>query len=538
MIDVYTVKKKIENVKASKNNPIYNSSMYWSQKSYNLADILIEEFTKPGDIIFDPFMGSGVTIIEAVSDKYNRNAIGSEINDVPIFLTKFTLDKIPDNALERLKEFSCELHETRQELYGELCHECHSNGEISSIVFDKNNEIKIKNVNFICSNKKCKCKSFLNTNQIYNKMNYKYNIEVIKDEELIYNSKIAVSNGMRISDIFTPRNFKALDSIIKLKNTKYNDISKVIDYILLSMLHLCKITDTHSNSQWPLWTPKMNCVEKNVFMILDRKIKKLEDYILQKKLNYTHSSETAFFLPGDKNKYKIVNCGAQNITEREIADASVDLIITDPPYMGQVLYSEYMQLYKPFLGFNYNLKDEIVVSSAPSRMKKENEYFDMLERAINVCGKKIKDKHYMAMYFHDSNLNVWNKLITITKSAGFEYISQIHVDKTITLKNILSPKKSLNGDSILFFIKIDNLNSTPTSNVWREEIEIGIVDEAKKMLSLGPLSTPELYDNGLMEIIIQNGWLEPLSRKYKSLVEIFEKYFIWEGITARWKLVK
>ncbi len=55
------------------------------------------------------------------------------------------------------------------------------------------------------------------------------------------------------------------------------------------------------------------------------------------------------------------------------------------------------------------------------------------------------------------------------------------------------------------------------------------------MLSNGPLSTPELYDNGLMEIIIQNGWLEVLSKKYKSLVDIFEKYFVWDKTTARWK---
>ncbi|MCF0126096.1 MAG: hypothetical protein HUJ68_10165, partial [Clostridia bacterium] len=68
------------------------------------------------------------------------------------------------------------------------------------------------------------------------------------------------------------------------------------------------------------------------------------------------------------------------------------------------------------------------------------------------------------------------------------------------------------------------------------EIETNIYLEAKKMLSNGPLSTPELYDNGLVEIIIQNGWLNILSTKYKSLVELFEKYFIWDKDTARWTI--
>lgn len=534
MINISRIKERISAEKATKNNPIYNSSIYWSQKAFNLTDILIEELTEEKNLIFDPFMGSGVTLIEAVSTKYKRNAIGSEINEVPIFMTKYALKNKKYNH-NRLEEFIKQFDDIRFDMYGISCPECSSRGEISSIIFDKNMSNSIKQINFKCSNKKCKCKSIEKTNFEYNRMYGNYSINNIEDIELIYNSKIAVSNGMKISDIFTPRNFKVIDYILDAKKNLYKDIEEEIDYILLSMLHLCKITDTHSNSQWPLWTPKTNCVEKNIFMILERKIQKLNDFFKYKNENFKYAVEVDNFNSDASCQYNIVTCGTQNISSNEIEDDSIDLIITDPPYMGQVLYSEYMQLYKPFLGFDFNLKDEIVVSSAPSRSKKEDEYFDLLEKSFKVCGKKLKDHHYMAMYFHDCNLSVWNKLINIMKLSGFEYISQIHIDKTYTLKNILSPKKSLNGDSILFFVKnVSGIYLCYTE--WKEEIELGIVEEAKNMLSRGPLSTPELYDNGLMEIIIQNGWLEPLSRKYKTLVDIFEKYFKWESATGRWKL--
>ncbi len=535
MINIYKIKEKISAEKVSKKNPIYNSSMYWSQKAYNITDILIEELTNEGDLIFDPFMGSGVTVIEAVSDKYKRNAIGSEINEVPIFMTRFALDRTKEFCYERLIDFSKSLSEKRSELYGCLCPICSSKGEISSIIFDKEYR-KINKINFVCSNKKCKCKEIEIADKEINRMYGYYNIDNIVDEELIYNSKIAVSKGMKISNIFTPRNFKALDLIIEYKKNEYRDIEKEIDYILLSMIHLCKITDTHSNSQWPLWTPKTNCVEKNVFMILDRKIKKFKEFIDYKRDKYSNVKENTLSKFNGVSQYKILSCGTQNINNENIEENSVDLIITDPPYMGQVLYSEYMQLYKPFLGYRYNLDDEIVVSSAPSRDKKEKDYFELLQKSFEICGNKLKNHHYLAMYFHDCNLNVWNKLIKLMNSAGFEYISQIHVDKTNTLKNILSPKKSLNGDSILFFLKNKDASLALPESVWKDEIEVGIVEEAKNMLSYGALTTPELYDNGLMEIIIQNGWLEPLSKKYKTLVEIFEKYFIWESITGRWKL--
>ena len=214
------------------------------------------------------------------------------------------------------------------------------------------------------------------------------------------------------------------------------------------------------------------------------------------------------------------------------------MIITDPPYLGQVVYSEYMQLYESFLGFDINYDDEIVVSSSPRRNKGLNDYFTLLKEGFNVCSRKLKDSKHMCMYFHDCDLKVWNKLIAILNSNNLRFLSIIHINKTATLKNIISPKKSLNGDALLFFVK-DKIVST--SSRGDEPIEVivhSIIKEAKHMIknNRGKMSTPELYDNGLMEIIIHNGWLEKLSSEFDSLVDIFEKYFIWNEKGCYWSV--
>ena len=193
-----------------------------------------------------------------------------------------------------------------------------------------------------------------------------------------------------------------------------------------------------------------------------------------------------------------------------------------------------MQLYRPFLGLDYNLEDEIVVSSAPSRNKTEEDYFIMLDKVFEICSLKLKDNGYFCMYFHDCNLSVWSKLITSLSSYGLRYISQIHISKSNTLKNIISPKKSLNGDCILFFVK-EHGNVLQQGTESLEEIEINLVKQAKGLIrQYGSLSTPELYDNGLMEVLIQNGWLSPLSKKYKTLVEVFEKHLHWDSESSKW----
>lgn len=303
----------------------------------------------------------------------------------------------------------------------------------------------------------------------------------------------------------------------------------------MSILHLCKITDKHSNSQWPLWIPKTDCVEKNIIDIYTKKIKKFYDVIPFMKENYADSQIVESYNMLSPGKCLLMQKGSQLITEQDIPNNGVDLIITDPPYLEQVLYSEYMQLYKPFLNLDYNLNDEIIVSSAPSRSKNREDYFHLLDLVFNMCSQKLKPNHYLCLYFHDCNLNVWNELISILEKNCFRFITQIHVDKTVTLKNIISPKKSLNGDSILIFSRSD----APIKHNAEEdvsEIEHNIIRQAKFMVkSNGSLSTPELYDNGLMEILIQNGWLEKLSSKYSSLVDIFEKHLTWDSSTGRWK---
>ena len=85
------VKKEIYNTTASNRNPLYDSHIYWSQKPYNICDILIDSFSEEGDTVFDPFLGSGVTLLQAISNANNRRAIGCELNEAPLFIVRTLL---------------------------------------------------------------------------------------------------------------------------------------------------------------------------------------------------------------------------------------------------------------------------------------------------------------------------------------------------------------------------------------------------------------------------------------------------------------
>ena len=536
---VLEAKNKILSVNACKKNELYDSMIYWSQKAYNICDILIDTFSKKGDIIFDPFLGSGVTLFEAIKNNTKRNAIGCEINDPPIFIIKTILkDRNSRLTNKRLDQFAEEL--TNLNSYYEVsCPNCGKTAIVRSTIFDfiDNNDISLKSSKIICS---CKTKHVEPCPREYkDKINISLNLKNIEDIELIPNSRIAVKAGQHISSIFTRRNLMVLDSILELRKN-YEDIKDLIDYILLSMLHLCKITDTHSNSQWPLWIPSVNCVEKNILIIFNKKINQFKKTISFASKEYKNAKEVSNFSFA-QNNYRIIQKGIQNITNKDIPDNSIDLVITDPPYLGQVAYSEYMQLYKPFLNFNINYEDEIVVSSAPSRNKTTEEYFYLLEKAFNVISKKTKENSYLCLYFHDASLKVWDRLITILSNCSFYYVSQVHIKKSNTVKNNLSPKKSMNGDAILFFAKdpeaLQKIKNTAIQTEDISLIEHSIIKEAKFMLKeKKEISTTELYDGGIMEMLIQNNWITTISKHYTSLVEVFEKYLVWDNSSNTWRL--
>lgn len=536
-VNIDSLKKTLCNLLPSKNNSMYNSHMYWSQKAFNICDTLINSLSNRGDVVFDPFLGSGVTTLEAIKTDLSRCAIGCDINDMPLFISKLLLsvNTIP-NIKKELENFISELN-TLFHYYETTCPICKKTGTISKVIFDKpertGSKIIIKTINYTC---KCTKRGIKTADESdYAKINVTPVLKNISNTTLLYNSKIAVTENDDIKNIFTGRNLSVLDEILSIINKYSENHQTILKYILMSILHLCKITDKHSNSQWPLWIPKTDCVEKNIIDIYTKKIKKFYEVIPFMKENYTDSEIVESYSSLSPCKCLLLQKGSQSITEQDIPDNGVDLIVTDPPYLEQVLYSEYMQLYKPFLNLDYNLKDEIIVSSAPSRNKSKGDYFNLLEQVFHMCSHKLKPNHYLCLYFHDSDLNVWNELITILEGNCFRFITQIHIDKTVTLKNIISPKKSLNGDSVLIFSKgVAPIKHNAEEDI--SEIEHNIIRQAKFMVkSNGSMSTPELYDNGLMEILIQNGWLSKLSNKYSSLVDIFDKHLTWDSSTAKWK---
>ena len=105
---------------SSSHYPLEMNSLHWYPASFipQIPSIFIQELSSPGDIVFDPFMGSGTTLIEAIRQK--REFAGNDINpfayEIVIAKIKALLLFWGDNAQELINAVSLHLEKTTSKM--------------------------------------------------------------------------------------------------------------------------------------------------------------------------------------------------------------------------------------------------------------------------------------------------------------------------------------------------------------------------------------------------------------------------------------
>lgn len=84
--DDYDVPPFDKPITTTKATAIYNMHTYWSKKPHDAIREYIKHYTKPGDLVLDPFCGSGGTALAALME--GRKAIAIDRSPAATFITK------------------------------------------------------------------------------------------------------------------------------------------------------------------------------------------------------------------------------------------------------------------------------------------------------------------------------------------------------------------------------------------------------------------------------------------------------------------
>lgn len=101
-----------------------------------------------------------------------------------------------------------------------------------------------------------------------------------------------------------------------------------------------------------------------------------------------------------------------------IPDESVDFVFTDPPYGGNILYSEVNALWEAWLLARTDPAEEVVVSRAQG--KGVEDYRRLLTQAFRECYRVLRPGRWMTLTFNTSYAELWQALQQALLDAGFD----------------------------------------------------------------------------------------------------------------------
>ncbi|MBV6489841.1 MAG: hypothetical protein CNCCGFBP_00215 [Fimbriimonadaceae bacterium] len=123
---------------------------------------------------------------------------------------------------------------------------------------------------------------------------------------------------------------------------------------------------------------------------------------------------SAFFTSGQDNSV----VSTQSATRlQSVGNSSIDYVFTDPPFGGNLMYSELNFVWESWLGVTTNIEREAITNA--SQGKGVAEYQLLMTRCFAEYFRVLKPGRWMTVEFHNSANAVWNAIQEAIETAGF-----------------------------------------------------------------------------------------------------------------------
>ena len=240
-----------------------------------------------------------------------------------------------------------------------------------------------------------------------------------------------------------------------------------------------------------------------------------------------------------------------------IPDESIDMVLTDPPYGANVMYSELIDFFHVWnykssiaseLGFTEPISpkmNEIIINSVAG---KDFEYYqEGITAVLSQCYKKVKTDGYLVFSFHDKSLKSWLAVLQSIYAAGFCLKKCYPVQAETRTGAHTSNKNSIGIDIMLICQKKSN-EFIQMTNVTNEEIEkalqetrIFLVKNLEKFQNVeAEFTVPDIQNMSIAEFFVnfKNYYLYDTSSKEIILSKLQNFLENVEVIASDFKITK
>jgi DNA modification methylase len=517
-----------EDLVAGKNTYAYDAHTYHTKVPPQAIERLIEHYTEEGDIVLDPFCGSGMTGVAAL--RTHRNAILIDLSPAATFIAANFMSPINgedykvsyEQILTSLDDEELRLYGTHCRKcdklvpmnymvwsYGLLCNKCNHEFILWDVARDEHKDVRKSKIlkEFGCPH----CGQLLKKRHLKRTIPYpvqvgyqccgsgrqestatpdEYDLELLEaienegiPEKFWYpgrklpngkNTRQPITQGLKTVDsLYTTRQLYSVSHLWDIaRRWKSEQTAFKLMFTVTSLYQ--RVTRL---SEFRFWGGSGNIAnynvpmifnEQNVFQVFERKAKTIK-----------------YYLDSWATKPEPVYCiSTQSATCLEsIPDNSIDYVFTDPPFGQNINYSEMNFLWEAWLDAFTEVENEAIVNNIQG--KSLNDYQQLLTQAFKEIHRVLKPDKWLTVMFHNSSAKVWTAIQAALADSDFTVQATQTLDKKHdTFKQFVSPN-AVGYDLLMHCHKTTNhLNNRIfiSESASENEVEKFITVELKRNL--------------------------------------------------------
>lgn len=461
---------------------------YFTKQTWNVVADYIKNFSKPSDLVLDPFGGSGVTAIEALMN--NRSAINIDLNPMAIFLVQSLIAPVKISDLTKaFNEVKEEYIKKEPKTDDEIREAIKKYGGPKAFHLPKGSDVET--VDKLFSDKQIAQLGLLKS--------------IIKKQT---NENILNTLLLMFSGIVTKHNLTFHTNKSATEGSISGGNAAAFQYYRYRIAPNPKDIDL------------MKYFEMRYQKIKNAK-KEMEYFINEKTIS------------------NIQNLKGTAINLSFIPKEFVDYIYTDPPYGKKIPYLDLSAMWNAWLDLEVteqDFMDEAIEGGEHNKSK--DEYNDLMRKSIKEMYRVLKYDRWLSFVFAHKDPEFWHLIIDTAENCGFEYIGAVpQKNGQTSFKKRQNPFTVLSGQLIINFRKVRNPRAIMKANLGMDIAKI-VMQTIEGIIAKYNGATLEQINDELIIKGLELGFLDLLKKEYTDLTPILLEKFDYDDITEQFTIRK
>jgi len=220
-----------------------------------------------------------------------------------------------------------------------------------------------------------------------------------------------------------------------------------------------------------------------------------------------------------------VYCDSAENLLKHVDEGTVDYIYTDPPYGAHIAYLDLGTMWHSWLGFEVtNEMRAREAIEAGDQQFDEKHYLNVLGESFEKMFYALKDEAWLSLVFHHKETNLWYSIRDMLRYIGFNYVNTVAQPLAKqTFHKIKNPLRVLGESLIVNFQKtavrkISQPMSLPMANIIKNVAERVIYEG-------GGATTEEILREVVPELFDNDLFFDAASKKIGDILAIMESDF-------------